>query len=135
MRAYPIACHRGPLLLKIMLDLFTTTSEGNLKSLELILDTYQIKTSSPGEDIELVVGLFTSIIDTIIALRDGSLPADAVRKLLKIFQTTSVPDFNSQFNEFERAYVRTSIRPLIRLFRLVLWTIVWFAAMQKKKHL
>ena len=118
MGLFPIDSQGGPLFLKILLDLVTTSSEGNLKALELILSNYQIKTSSAGEDIELVVGLFTSIIETIIALRNGDLPADAVRKLLKLFQTTSVDDFNNQFDEMERAYVRTSIRAQLTEFNI-----------------
>ena len=118
MSSFPYDSQGGPLFLKILLDMVTTSSEGNLKALETILDSYQIKRSSPGEDIEVVVGLFTSIIETIIALRDNDLPSDAVRKLLKIFQTTSVDDFNDQFGEMERAYVRTSIRAQLTEFNI-----------------
>ena len=118
MSTYPYNAQGGPLFLKILLDLVTTSSEGNLKVLETILDTYQIKKSSAGEDIELVVGLFTSIIETILALRNDDLPSDAVRKLLKIFQTTSVDDFNNQFDEMERSYVRTSIRAQLTEFNI-----------------
>ena len=75
----------GPLFLKIMLALVTTSAEANLRAIEVVLDTYKIKTSCPGEDIETVVGLFTAIFDTLGSLRDGELPADSVNKLLGIF--------------------------------------------------
>ena len=110
MSKHPIDEQGGPLFLKIMLDLVTTSAEANLRAIEVVLDTYKIKTSCPGEDIETVVGLFTAIFDTLGSLRDGELPADSVKKLLGIFQTTSVDDFNSQFETLEKAYVQAGIR-------------------------
>ena len=110
MSKYRFDAHGGPLFLKLLLELVTTSSEGNLRALEMILETYKIKTSCPGEDIEVVVGLFTSVIETIDALRNNELPSDSVRKLLRVFQSTSVAEFNTQFEILEATYVRSSIQ-------------------------
>ena len=83
----------GPLFLKLLLDQVTTTSETNLTSLILIIDTYKIKRTYIGE----VISKVKSIFKNISSLKHCTLPADAVKKLLQVFLTTSVDDFNELF--------------------------------------
>ena len=119
MLAYDPRTHGGPLFLKLLLDQITTTSEANLKQLLLILETYKIKVSCPGEDISHVVDVFTSIFDNIFALNKGILPVNSVRHLLQVLQTTSVDDFNAAFgrmtSSLNYATITNSIDPSYNL--------------------
>ena len=105
----------GPLFLKLLLDQVTTTSEANLASLILIIDTYKIKGTCIGEDISKVVDMFKSIFENISSLKHGALPADSVKKLLQVFQTTSVDDFNELFanmlKQLTNAEIQAAINP------------------------
>ena len=109
----------GPLFLKLLLEQVTTTSEANLKTLIHTIETYKIKTSCPGEDIEKVVAIFEAIIDNIESLRDGDLPADTVENLLILFQSTSVPKFNVLFENMQKdlddADISSTMDPSFRL--------------------
>ena len=100
----------GPLYLKLLLDSVTTTGEQNLKSLLTIVETYRIKTSCPGEDIDKVISMFDAIFDNINTLRDGILPPDVVENLLIVLQSTSVPKFNTYFERFQNELIDTEIQ-------------------------
>ena len=65
---FPPGSHGEPLFLKLLLDQVTTTSEANLKSFLYIIETYQIKVSCPGEDVEKVVSMFDAIFDNVESL-------------------------------------------------------------------
>eukprot|EP00536_Pseudo-nitzschia_multiseries_P005035 jgi/Psemu1/11581/gm1.11581_g len=74
----------GPLLLKLLLDEVSMTGKASLTSLIHILDTFQ------------------AIFNTIRELRPRSdLPDESMRKLLTVFWTTSIDDFNQQFTMME----------------------------------
>jgi hypothetical protein len=92
----------GPLFFKLLNDETTTTSDSNKKALITIVDTYKIRTSCKGERIPDVVDLFRSITDTVYALHDDSLPDEYVTKLITIFGSTSVPDFNDLFDDLAK---------------------------------
>ena len=109
----------GPLFLKLLLDRVTTSGESTLKAMLNTLKTYSIKTSCAGEDVDKVAGIFSSIIDNIDALSNGELPTDTVDSLLNLFQTTSVPVFNSKFKKLQEdladAEINSEIDPNYRL--------------------
>jgi hypothetical protein len=115
---FPPDSYGGPLFLKLLLDQVTTTSEANLKSLLHIIETYQIKVSCPGEDVEKVVSMFDAIFDNVESLRNGVLPPDSTENLLKLLQTTSVPKFNAYFammtQELASAEIETAVDPNFR---------------------
>jgi hypothetical protein len=94
---YDERCRGGPLFFKLLNDETTTNSDANKKALIVIVDTYKIKSMCKGEIIPDVVDLFRSITDTVHALHDDSLPDEYVDKLITIFTTTSVEDFNKLF--------------------------------------
>lgn len=100
--SYPSDEQGGPLFLKLLLDRVTTTSQANLAALKHIVETYRIKISCKGEDIETVVSLFTAVFDNISSLGNGELPDESTKKLLRIFQSTSVPAFNDLFQKQEQ---------------------------------
>jgi hypothetical protein len=99
---YDERCRGGPLFFKLLNDETTTTSESNKKALITIVDTYKIRVSCKGERIPDVVDLFRSITDTVYALHDDSLPEEYVDKLIVLFTTTSVPDFNDLFDVLKK---------------------------------
>jgi hypothetical protein len=90
-------CRGGPLFFKLLNDETTTNSDANKKALVVIVDTYKIASDCKGERIPDVVDLFRSITDTVYALHDDSLPDEYVDKLITIFTTTSVEEFNKLF--------------------------------------
>jgi hypothetical protein len=100
---YDERCRGGPLFFKLLNDETTTNSDANKKALITIVDTfYKIRVSCKGERIPDVVDLFQSITDTVFALHDDSLPDEYVDKLIVIFTTTSVPDFNELFDALKK---------------------------------
>jgi hypothetical protein len=99
---YDERCRGGPLFFKLLNDETTTNSDANKKALITIVDTYKIRVSCKGERIPDVVDLFQSITDTVFALHDDSLPDEYVDKLIEIFTTTSVPDFNDLFDVLKK---------------------------------
>ena len=120
MLSFDRRAHGGPLFLKLLLDQVTTTSKANLKQLLLILDTYKIKYSCPGKDISHLVDVFTSNFENIIALNDGDLPVNSVKKLLIVLQTTtSIDNFNAFFDNMSKqltnAEIQNSIDPSFAL--------------------
>ena len=115
MVTYDRATHGGPLFLKILLDLVTTTGEANLRALKEIVNSYSIKTMCPGEDIQKVTDQLQTVYRNIDALTKGKLPDDAALRLLRIMQTTSVPTFNTTFagqeTELTQQEIHRSINP------------------------
>ena len=90
----------GPLFLKLLLDKLVVNNDSNLENLISTTTNYNIKVHSDSEDIDLVVSLLQGVTTTIIALCDDQeypLPEKFVQKMLKVFQTSSVPSFNDSF--------------------------------------
>jgi hypothetical protein len=92
----------GPLFFKLLNDETTTNSDSNKKALITIVDTYKIRVSCKGERIPDVIDLFRSITDTVYALHDDKIPDEYVDKLIVIFTTTSVPEFNDLFEVLKK---------------------------------
>jgi hypothetical protein len=82
-------------------------------TLILIIDTYKIKSNCSGEDISKLVDMFKSIFENISSLKHGALPADAVKKLLQVFQTTSVDDFSELFANMLKQLTNAEIQAVI----------------------
>jgi hypothetical protein len=100
--SYDERCQGGPLFFKLLNDETTTNSEANKKALITIVETYKIRSSCKGERIVDVVDLFHSITDTVYALHDDSLPDEYVDKLISLFTTTSVTEFNDLFEVLKK---------------------------------
>jgi hypothetical protein len=99
---YDKRCRGGPLFFKLLNDETTTNSDANKKALIVIVDTYKIASNCKGERIPDVVDLFWSITDTVYALHDDSLPDEYVDKLITVFTTTSVEEFNQLFEYLKK---------------------------------
>ncbi len=89
----------GPLTFAIMVDKVINLSEGAIEGMTMHLKEYKID-KTPGEDIEKICRRFR------FALRrlenNGSLTKDVVGSLFKVFQTTSVEEFNAMFALWKR---------------------------------
>jgi hypothetical protein len=103
----------GPLFFKLLNDETTTNSDANKKALIVIVDTYKIKSNCKGELIPDVVDLFRSITETVYALHDDSLPDEYVDKLITIFTTTSVEDFNGLFESLKKQLFASQLQASI----------------------
>jgi hypothetical protein len=100
--AFDERCRGGPLFFKLLNDETTTNSDANKKALITIVYTYKIRVSCKGERIPDVVDHFRSITDTVFALHDDTLPDEYVDKLIVLFTTKSVPDFNDLFDVLKK---------------------------------
>lgn len=96
---YPSSEHGGPLTFAIMIDKVINLSEAAIEGMTKHLKEYKIN-KMPGEDIEKICRRF------LFALRrlenNGSLTKDVVASLFKVFQTTSVNEFNAMFALWKR---------------------------------
>ena len=111
--SYSLHSRGGPLFLKLLLNRVSTTNEANLKAIIHITETYRIKKSCKGENIEQVVELFTALYDNMASIKDGKLPEDALKNLLDIFQSTSVSEYNDLFKDMERQRLNNEIKASI----------------------
>ena len=88
----------GPLTFAIMVDKVINLSEGAIEGMTMYLKEYKIN-KTPREDIEKICKRFR------FALRrlenNGPLTKDIVTSLFKMFQTTSVEEFNTMFAAFK----------------------------------
>ncbi len=91
---FSLASQGGPLMFAIMVDKIINLSEGAIESMVSHLKGYKISTV-PGEDIEKVCRRFQFALKRLE--NNGSLTKDVIASLFKVFQTTSVTEFNKMF--------------------------------------
>ena len=91
---YPISKTGGPLYLWHILNLIISTSEAASKALLDRLENIKIHTID-GENILQVISLLRGALDRLKVV--NKTPVDVVDKVLDIFQTSSVKDFNTVF--------------------------------------
>ena len=100
----------GPLMLCLLLRRIRTMSETALDRLKDSVSKIRIS-SIPGEDVEQVISLIKS---TLTVLKSAStpersyVPEDFVKTVITVFQTSSVPQFNSVFEyEYPSSHARS----------------------------
>ena len=90
----------GPLYFKLMMDILQSSSEEAAKYLIKVVRNIKV-TDYDGENIETVVSLIRGAVNRLDNLRDqhnnSSIPKDFIEDIVAIFQTTSIPKFNSTF--------------------------------------
>ena len=91
---YPISRTGGPLYLWHILNLIISTSEAASKALLNRLENIKNHTID-GENILQVISLLRGALDRLKVV--NKTPVDVVDKVLDIFQTSSVKDFNTVF--------------------------------------
>ena len=86
------------------------TSESSLETLKTRVSGLKIS-SLQGEDVETAVSFVRSVHDALLAASTAYhnyIPDDFPRTVLKVFQTSSVPVFNKQFEDEETEIIRIS---------------------------
>ena len=63
--------------------------------------------------------MFKYILENISSLKHGALPADTVKKLLQIFQTTRLDDFNELFANMLKQLTNAEIQAALHLMHKV----------------
>jgi hypothetical protein len=100
---YPFEQRGGPLFFKIMLDLLQNNSDDTATYLINVIKNLKI-TDFDGEDINKVVSLIRGAVSRLgnLKMKSGlrALPEDFAEILLKVFKTSSVPEFNKLFEHF-----------------------------------
>ena len=102
---YPAEQRGGPLFFKIMIDILQKSSS---EAAQYLISTVKgINISNyDGENIEQVVSLIRGATSRLDNLFDGKgdslIPKDFDEDLIRIFQTTSVPEFNDLFAQLSR---------------------------------
>jgi hypothetical protein len=101
--SYPESDRGGPLFFKLLMDLLQNNSAEAAEYLVNVVKNLKI-TNFPGENILKVVSLIRGAVKRLTNLKDATgqsaLPKDLADKLLDVFQTSSVDDFNSLFKHF-----------------------------------
>eukprot|EP00957_Ditylum_brightwellii_P039354 2976723-Ditylum_brightwellii.AAC.1 len=92
--------HRGPLTFAIMIDMVINLSECAIKSMHVSIKNYKISTV-PGKNIEIVCHCFCYVLKRL--KNNNSLSLELQSALFKVFQTTSVPEFNSLISQWKKS--------------------------------
>ncbi len=95
---YPPVEQGGPLFFAIMLHQLVSNTEEAARSLQLRLEKLNISDIA-GENVDKAVSQIRGAIGRLVQI--NKLPEDLTRKLLAVFQTTSVDDFNATFKHLE----------------------------------
>jgi hypothetical protein len=97
---YPTAERGGPLFFKIMMDKLQNNSEDAATYLISVVKNLKI-TDYDGENVDNVVSLVRGAHKRLLNLKSRTqkslLPDDFAETLLQVFQTSSVPEFNTLF--------------------------------------
>lgn len=103
--AYPIEEKGGPLFFKIMIDILQNNSDEAAKYLISVVKNLKI-TNYDGENVDKVVSLIRGAYNRLTNLRSNTkqslLPDDFPEMILKVFQTSSVMEFNTLFAHEKR---------------------------------
>ena len=99
---YETTAQGGPLFFKLLVDALSVSNDAQLLALQAVVYKYNIKTDCEAEDINDAVAMLKGITESIYSAKENVLPEQYVRKLLFVFQTTSVPPFNEEFKRLEQ---------------------------------
>ena len=99
---YPPTAQGGPLFFKLLVDALSVSNDAQLLALQAVVYKYNIKDDCEAEDINDAVAMLKGITESIYSTKENVLPEQYVRKLLLVFQTTSVPPFNDEFKRLEQ---------------------------------
>ena len=102
---YSIGQRGGPLTFAIAMDQCINLSEEAIESLKKSIEAYDIK-SVQGEDIGLVCRHFKYALKRLF--HNGAITPTLTKNLFKVFQTTSVPEFNDFVAHWMRDTTRMS---------------------------
>jgi hypothetical protein len=99
----------GPLTFAIMIDKCINLSEEAIESLKKSIEQYDIK-NIPGEDVSIVCRRFLYALKRLRS--NDAITPSLIKSLFKVFQTTSVPEFNEFVAHWSRDLSRRgAVRP------------------------
>ena len=93
-------CMGGPLTFAIMIDKIINLSEIAIEGMISHIKQYEIK-SVPGENVEKICRRFQYALKRLE--NNGSLSRDLITALFKVFQTTTVTEYNELFKLWKRS--------------------------------
>ena len=93
---FPISQRGGPLFFWLLMNTISTNSEATIESLITKVRKFRIK-DHPGEDILQITSILRNCSQRIHNARDNKLPERFLQDMLEVLQTSSVPEFNKQF--------------------------------------
>ena len=99
---FPKEQHGGPLTFAVMIDKVINLSPSAIDTMKANLKTYNIK-DIPGEDVSMVVRQFLYALKRLES--NGAIDTLLIQSLYKVFQTTSVPEFNDQMAHMARGSI------------------------------
>ena len=99
---YETTAQGGPLFFKLLVDALSVSNDAQLLALQAVVYKYNIKSDCEAEDINDAVAMLKGITESIYSAKENVLPEQYVRKLLLVFQTTSVSPFNEEFKRLEQ---------------------------------
>ena len=102
---YPVKQRGGPLFFKIMIDILQNNSSEAAQYLISTVKNINISTYD-GENVNEVVSLIrgaTNRLNNLSSSKKDLIPEDFLTDIIKIFQTTSVPEFNNLFTYYSHA--------------------------------
>jgi len=99
---YETTAQGGPLFFKLLVDALSVSNDAQLLALQAVVYKYNIKNDCEAEDVNDAVAMLKGITESIYAAKENVLPEQYVRKLLLVFQTTSVSPFNEEFKRLEQ---------------------------------
>ena len=96
---FPKEQHGGPLTFAVMIDKVINLSPTAIDTMKSNLKSYNIK-DIPGEDVSIVVRQFLYALKRLES--NNAIDTLLIQSLYKVFQTTSVPEFNNQMAHMAR---------------------------------
>ena len=111
-KAYPILQQGGPLLFIIMMKTLISSSDEATDYLKSMVKQLKI-TDFKGEYVPRVVSLLRAVYKRLRWIK--KVPTDFPKTILKVFQTSSVPEFNDYFAHYASQY--TMMRDIAEIER------------------
>ena len=104
---YPRECKGGTLFFIIMINLLLSNTEEAALTLQERVKNFKL-TNLPGEDVTRAISLLKGAIRRLIHVKRKKIGKDddwfleITRQVMKVMQTSSVPEFNSLFNQLDQ---------------------------------
>jgi hypothetical protein len=104
---YPRECKGGSLFFIIMINLLLSNTEEAAVTLQERVRNFKLS-NLPGEDVTRAISLLKGAIRRLVHVKRKKVGKDddwfleITRQVMKVMQTSSVPDFNSLFNQLDQ---------------------------------
>ena len=127
--AYPILQQGGPLLFIIMMKTLISSSDEATDYLKSMVKQLKI-TDFKGKYVPRVVSLLCTIHKRLRWIK--KVPTDFPKTVLKVFQTSTVPEFNDYFAHHASQYTMMRNIAEIEQALFVPWKLIRFSVLQRK---